>query len=343
MSEFVPEQRVIREEHEGGRKGGVTGSATKHRLDSSGPSGPDGSLYLDVGHRMNGNLSSNTMIRLVCLVLLIGLSACSSFFFYPSREIQEGPAVKLFAHKDIEFVAPDGLALHGWYFPAENPRGSILVLHGNAQNLSTHVNSVLWLVRAGFNIFIIDYRGYGHSDGKPDLAGAHRDADAALETLFLLSGVDPQRVVVLGQSLGGSIAVYTVAHSRHRDQIRALVIDSAFSSYRRIAREKLSSFWLTWPFQYPLSWTIRDDFSADKWIGKVSPVPVLILQGLSDPVVPAHHAERLYEAAHQPKELWLTALPGHVQSFGDAGVRRKFLEYLATAMTETTRHGNPQK
>ncbi len=273
--------------------------------------------------------------RSAVILLAMLLPACSGLFFYPSREMQESPAVKLFPHKDIEFPAADGVALHGWYFPAENAKGSILVFHGNAQNLSTHVNSVLWLVREGFNIFIIDYRGYGLSDGKPDLAGAHLDADAALETLFLMPGTDPDRVVVLGQSLGGSIAVYTVAHSRHKDRIRAVVIDSAFSSYRRIAREKLASFWLTWPFQYPLSWTVTDSYSAERWIGKLSPMPVLILHGLDDPVVPTHHGRMLADAARKPKELWLTALPGHVQSFGDAQVRGQFASWLTTALSAT--------
>lgn len=283
---------------------------------------------------MNGALSCMKLfLRSILVLTLLAVSGCSGLFFYPSRQIQEGPAVKLFAHRDIEFLAADGVALHGWFFPVENAKGSILVLHGNAQNLSTHVNSVLWLVREGFNVFIIDYRGYGHSEGKPDLVGAHRDADAALETLMLLPGVDPERVVVLGQSLGGSIAVYTVAHSRHREHIRALVIDGAFSSWRRIAREKLASFWLSWPFQYPLSWTIRDDYSAERWIAKVSPVPVLILHGLDDPVVPTHHGRMLYEAAAQPKDLWLTAMPGHVQSFADADVRKQFVRYIVTAVT----------
>ncbi len=275
------------------------------------------------------------ILRSILLVALFAATGCSGLFFYPSREMQESPAVKLFPHRDIEFQASDGVALHGWFFPAADSRGSILVLHGNAENLSTHVNSVLWLVKEGFNIFIIDYRGYGLSDGKPDLAGAHLDADAALETLFLLPETDPDRVVVLGQSLGGSIAVYTVAHSRHREQIRALVIDSAFSSYRRIAREKLSSFWLTWPFQYPLSWTVTDRFSAERWIGKVSPVPVLILHGLDDPVVPTHHGRLLFEAARQPKELWLTARPGHVQSFADADVRKEVVRYIVTQITKS--------
>ncbi len=269
----------------------------------------------------------------IILFLLLSAVGCTNLFLYPSRKMQEGSAVKLFAHRDIEFLASDGVALHGWFFPVENARGSILVLHGNAENLSTHVNSVLWLVREGYNVFIIDYRGYGLSDGKPDVAGAHRDADAALETLFLLPGVDPDRVVVLGQSLGGSVAVYTVAHSRRRDHIRALVIDSAFSSYRRIAREKLDSFWLTWLFQYPLSWTVRNDLSAERWIGSISPVPVLIMHGLDDPVVPTHHGRLLFEAARQPKQLWLTARPGHVQSFADEAVRKQFVSFLTTALT----------
>jgi len=262
------------------------------------------------------------------VLLVLTMTGCSSLFFHPSRNMQEGPAVKLFSHRDVVFPSSDGVPIHGWYFPAENARGSILVLHGNAQNLSTHVNSVLWLVKEGYNIFIIDYRGYGWSGGEPDLAGAHRDADAAIEKLFSLPETDPDRVVVLGQSLGGSIAVYSVTHSPHKDRIRALVIDSAFSSYRLIAREKLNNFWLTWPFQYPLSWTVNNDYSADRWIGQVSPMPLLLLHGLDDPVVPTHHGRLLNDAAREPKQFWLTARPGHVQSFGDEAVREQLVRYL---------------
>jgi len=281
------------------------------------------------------NAVKRTLLLPIVVSLVLIMTGCSSLFFYPSREMQEGHAVKLFNHRDVVFPSSDGVPLHGWYFPAENAAGSILVLHGNAQNLSTHVNSVLWIVKEGYNLFIVDYRGYGWSGGEPDLAGVHRDADAALEKLFTMPETDPDRVVVLGQSLGGSIAIYTVAHSAHKDRIRALVIDSAFSSYRRIAREKMGSFWLTWPFQYPLSWTITDRYSAEKWIGQVSPMPVLILHGLDDPVVPVHHGRMLSEAARKPKELWLTSRPGHVQSFGDDAVRQQFVRYLITALTTT--------
>ncbi len=281
--------------------------------------------------------------RFILFLLLLTITGCSGLFFYPSRDMQESPAVKLFSHRDVVFQASDGMVLHGWYFPAENAAGSILVLHGNAQNLSTHVNSVLWLVKEGYNLFIIDYRGYGWSGGEPTLKGVHRDADAALEKLFSMPETDPDRIVVLGQSLGGSIAIYTVTHSPHKDRIRALVIDSVFSGYRCIAREKLSSFWLTWPFQYPLSWTVNDSYSAEKWIGQVTPMPVLILHGLDDPIVPVHHGRMLNEIAVQPKELWLTARPGHVQSFGDEALRKNFVDYLSSVLRSKPTVGPPAK
>ena len=268
------------------------------------------------------------LFHLSSLFLLIVVAGCSALFLHPSREMQESPAVRQFNHRDVVFRAPDGIVLHGWYFPAANPRGSILVLHGNAENLSTHVHSGLWLVKEGFNIFIIDYRGYGWSGGEQALEGAHLDAAAALEKLFDMPETDQDRVVVIGQSLGGSIAVYTVATSPRKDRIRALVIDSVFSSYRRIAREKMNDIWITWPFQYPFSFFFNDDYSVEKYIATVSPVPLLILHGLSDPVVPTHHGRMLFDAAREPKQLWLTLTPGHVQSFADESVRQSLVRYL---------------
>jgi uncharacterized protein len=266
--------------------------------------------------------------RSVLLVVLLASTGCSGMFFYPSRDMQESTVVKTFRHYDVVFPSSDGVPIHGWYFPAANARGSILVLHGNAQNLSNHVHNVLWLVKEGFNLFIIDYRGYGWSGGETSLAGVHLDAAAALDKLFDMPETDPHRVVVLGQSIGGSIAVYTIAHSPHKERIRALVIDSAFSSYRRIAREKMNDIWITWPFQYPFSFFFNDDYSAVKCIKDVSPVPVLILHGLDDPVVPTHHGRMLFEAARDPKELWLTATPGHTMSFADEKVRQALVQYL---------------
>jgi fermentation-respiration switch protein FrsA (DUF1100 family) len=263
------------------------------------------------------------------LLLLVCCTGCTSLFFYPSKQLVDNPTAQLFSPKDVRFKSSDGVDLHGWFFSGgQNARGTVLVLHGNAQNLSTHVNSVLWLVKEGFNLFIIDYRGYGKSDGSPSIQGVHLDAEAAFNTLLTMPQVGGKQIVVLGQSLGGAIAVYTVANSPHKDRIAALVIDSAFSSYRRITREKLADHFITWPFQYPLSFLVSDSYSPIKWIKKVSPVPVLILQGEKDAIVPAQHGQLLYDEASGPREFWKTITPGHIQAFADAAIRERMIRYL---------------
>ncbi len=265
----------------------------------------------------------------VLILLLLAPVSCGSLFFYPQKQLYDNPVADRFPHREVNFKTSDGLLLNGWFFDVKpKALGTILVLHGNAENLSTHVNSVLWLVREGFNLFIFDYRGYGKSEGSPSIKGVHLDAEAALRTVLSLPETEGGNVIVLGQSLGGAIAVYTVAKFERKDRIAALVIDSAFAGYRLIAREKLGGFFLTWPFQYPLSFLVSDSYSPVRWIKKISPVPVLILHGRSDPVVPVHHGLMLYEAAGQPKEFWETEEPGHVQSFADEAIRKKIFDYL---------------
>ncbi len=264
------------------------------------------------------------------VLLVLFFMGCSSLFFYPQKQEKYNRLAQLYSPEDIYFKTPDGITLHGWLFEANSqPLGTLLILHGNAENLSTHVNSVLWLVKEGFNIFIFDYRGYGRSEGKPGLEGVHVDAEEALKTVLNLPQTKGGRVVVLGQSIGGAIGVYTVANFPHKDRVAALVIDSAFSSYRLIAREKLGHFFLTWPFQYPLSFLFNDAYSPVRWIRMVTPVPVLIMHSADDPVVPSHHGSILYEAAPMPKDFWETPVPGHVMAFADEGVRKKFVRYLS--------------
>lgn len=273
------------------------------------------------------------MPRLLALFSLVLLSGCSSLLFYPSKNLLDSPEVTSYHPTDVYFNTPDGLTLHGWFFRADNkPHGSIFFLHGNAENLSTHIYNVLWLVKAGFNIFIFDYRGYGRSEGRPTLAGVHRDAESAFEALLALPEVDKNRVAILGQSIGGAIAIYAVANSPHRDYVKALIVDSTLSSYRLIAREKLGQVFITRPLKYPLSYLFGDEFSPARWIEKISPIPLLIIHGQHDPVVPAHHSQILYEAALEPKVLWRSILPGHTIAFREEQVRKDLIAFLLDAL-----------
>lgn len=267
-------------------------------------------------------------------LLLTGLLGCSGVFFQPYRTYVQTPDQLGLAYQDVYFNASDGTRLHAWFLPAPGKAlGTILFLHGNAQNISTHIMSVRWLPARGFNVFLPDYRGYGASEGEPTLAGVQDDVDAALRTLLARPDVNPDRIVVFGQSLGGAIAIYNVAHSPYRQHIKALVVESAFASYRQIAREKLASFWLTWPFQWPLSWTVSDRYSPAEAVARISPIPLLIIHGDRDAIVPVHHGRQLYELAREPKQLWIVAGGGHIQAFQRQNYRDRFVDYLTAVLS----------
>lgn len=270
------------------------------------------------------------MRRLVLMmVLLPALAGCSNVFFQPWRGQLMTPDQVGIAYQDVYFNAADGTRLHGWFLPAHQaPIGTILHLHGNAENISTHFGAVFWLPERGFNVFLLDYRGYGLSGGEPSLPGAQDDITSALAMLLTRPDVDPDRIVVFGQSLGGALAIYNVAHSPYRSRIRALAVESAFSDYRDIAREKLDGLWLTWPFQYPLSWTVRDDYSPLPAVSKISPIPLLIMHGDQDLVVPIAHGQRLYAAARDPKQFWRVEGAGHIGAFRFLPWRDRFVDYL---------------
>ena len=276
-----------------------------------------------------------TVPFLILALFLAALSGCDSYFFYPQRIHVANPYLERVLHEDVFFKTPDGVRLHGWFFhPNTEPRGTVLFFHGNAENISTHAGAVLWLAREGYQVFLFDYRGYGKSEGKPDMEGIHVDALAAIDEIFRMERVDKDRVAVFGQSLGGSVAVYAVANSPHRDRIRVLVIDSAFSGYRRIAREKIAGVVLLWPLQYPLSLLVTDRYSASRWIGRVRPVSVLLLHGGADKVVPVRHGERLYRLAGEPKQLWIAPGAAHIGALSDENLRKRLLSFLAAVLGE---------
>jgi hypothetical protein len=275
------------------------------------------------------------MRRLLVIGLLsLGLLGCSNVFFFPYHGHMQTPERLGLKYEDVYFNAGDGTRLHGWFLPAEGKAlGTILFLHGNAENISTHIMSVRWLPERGFNVFLLDYRGYGASTGKPTLAGVQYDVESALKMLVARPGVDAGRIVVFGQSLGGAIAVHRVAHTAYRANIRALVVESAFSGYRRITREKLGDFWLTWPLQYPLSWTVSDEYNPAEAVADISPIPLLIIHGDRDPIVPLHHGQRLFKLAREPKQLWIVEGGGHIQAFQRQSYRDRFVAYLTEILS----------
>ncbi len=256
-------------------------------------------------------------------------------FFQPDKREVRNPAQLDLAYRDVYVKTPDGLTLHGWWLVADAPAaGTVVFLHGNAENITTHIGSVYWLPKAHFNVLLMDYRGYGKSAGKASLDGALMDIDATLDYLLQESGLDSRHLIVFGQSLGGALGVYAVAHSPYKPRIRALVIDSAFSGYQAITREKMAGFWLTWPLQWLPVLTMPEEYDPVNSIGRVSPVPVLIVQGEDDQIVPSYHAQRLFDAASRPKELWMVPGRGHIQVFNDIRQRERLVTFMRRAIED---------
>jgi alpha-beta hydrolase superfamily lysophospholipase len=260
-------------------------------------------------------------------------------FFHPARELAAPPELAGGSLEEVFFPSGDGVRLHGWILrPPGPPKGTILFFHGNAENMSTHVNAVLWLVKAGYTVFAFDYRGYGKSGGTPDISGVNRDGVAALDLAFHIQGGEGGGVVVLGQSLGGAIAAYAVANSPRKGEMKALIIDSAFAGYRRIVRDKFVAGIITLPLAWPASWSVEDDYSPERWIGSVAPVPVVVIHGTKDPVVPFSHGERLYRLAGEPKGFWKVEGGGHATALLLPDVRNQLLGFLDSVLPSSVKN-----
>ncbi|MDP9142658.1 MAG: lysophospholipase [Pseudomonadota bacterium] len=267
--------------------------------------------------------------RILLLILCTGLTACTSIFVHPDRVayLQHRPLGT--PVEDVWIAARDGNRMHALFMPPQGERrATVLYLHGNAENLTSHAHAVSWLPAQGYAVLALDYRGFGRSEGDADVDTIHEDAEDALAWLVAQGAPETGPLIVFGQSIGGSVAIRTVARSPLREHVAAVVADSAFSSYRGIAREKLGAVWLTWPLQWPLSLLISNRYTAIDAVADISPIPLLLIHGERDFIVDPSHSQRLYAAAREPKSLWLIPEGTHIDAANRPPVRARLVEFL---------------
>ena len=201
-----------------------------------------------------------------------------------------------FAAEDCWFESLDGLRLHGWYFPHEQPLATILYIHGNAGNLTHRATIARELQKhLASSVLVFDYRGYGRSEGVPTFAGIVRDAEAAREWLAKRDDISDRDVVLIGESLGGGVAVQLAT----RTGARGLILDSTFASLRDAAKAHYAG-WL-------VNAAVRNSFDSVAEIGNYHG-PLLQFHGDRDSVVPLASAQALFAAANEPKRF--ITLPG---------------------------------
>lgn len=257
------------------------------------------------------------------------LCACNHLFYYPDSRERLTPAKFDLPYENFYTHADDGTKLHGWIIRTrKTPRATLLHFHGNAENISSHFLFFAWIVDEGYDLVVFDYRGYGASEGTPSRAGLVKDGLAVLGWTETHSR--SHDLVIAAQSLGGAVAIPVLAQNRAaRTRTRAVILDSTFSSYRRIAREKLADIWLTWPFQWPLSFLVSDELSPIDSISQVE-IPMVFVHSPQDPTVPFNLGRALFDSANNPKEFWTNRWGGHTSAFAANNdyYRAKLLGYL---------------
>ena len=261
------------------------------------------------------------VVLYVSLGLLIKFTnVINQFIYFPERVIDQDPGDFGLEFEDVYLETSDGVRIHGWFVPGSG--GPTLVwFHGNGGNISNRADNIAGLNRRlGVSILIIDYRGYGLSDGSPDEQGTYLDAEAAVAHALSRPDVDPERLVLFGRSLGCAVA----AEMAVRHDVYAVVLESPFTSVPAMARR-------AYPFLPGLGLLTGNMYDT---LGKTARIdaPVMVLHGDSDEIVPFEMGREVFEAAQEPKRFYAIRGAGHNDTFAVGGA--PYLDALASFLAE---------
>lgn len=253
---------------------------------------------------------------------VLGEKGGDRLFYLPTRDAPDRPTDWGCRYENVTFVSGDGTKLSGWFLKPKTsrPKGTIVFSHGNAGAMGYHLGFVVWLVDAGYQVFMYDYRGFGKSGGVLDRRGMVNDVKAAFAHVRTRPDVDANRLISFGHSLGGAKSLTAIGETPVKG-LRAIVTDGAFASYQSMARVVAGQVG---------AGVVSDELSPKDYIAKVSPVPVLIVHGDKDEVVPVSEGKLLFSMAKEPKTLFEVEAGHHGDSLSrDSGAyRRRMLQWL---------------
>jgi uncharacterized protein len=275
-------------------------------------------LLVETSHRSSMRATSSTHMRKFYMTAILSLILIGGFILWlrwyvphmiyrPNRRMEQTPELVRLNYEDVTLTTSDGLRINGWYLPAvasakagvpshADAALTILFFHGNAGNISHRLEKLVIFKNLGVNTFIIDYRGFGRSEGKPTEEGTYLDARAAYDYLVQQRKLAPRSIIVYGESLGSAIA----ADLAGKVEVGGLILEEAFTSITDVGQKMF-------PF-FPVRWLVRNKYDTLSKLPRIK-VPLLILHSREDEIFDMRHPQRLLAAANAPKQL--VELHGH--------------------------------
>jgi len=257
-----------------------------------------------------------------------------------SRVFIPSPSIFNLPFENLFIKARDGTELHLFLIKQSNhsytSAPTLLFLHGNAGNIGHRLGNAKALYdEINCNIALLEYRGYGRSDGQPSEEGLYIDAQACLDYLHTRPDIAKNKIVVFGRSLGGAVAVDLASRSRNKEKIGALIVENTFTSIPDIAK-------ILFPFKFikmlPV-WFYKNQFKSAKKVCKIS-TPVLFISGLTDKLIPPYMMTNLYSGCGAPvKKLARFAGGTHNETWSCSEYFQTINYFLDEVIFLHTEHG----
>lgn len=249
-------------------------------------------------HLTNSPIVANSAKR------IIGEGFGDKYFYYPHSDSSLTPASLKLSYTDITIPSTNNTSLHGWFLPAKDgikkAIGTVVYHHGNDGSVGLYITRIPWLVEANFNVIMYDYRGYGKSTGKVTRKGLIDDAQAAIHYALQRDDLAHTKLISYGYSLGGAKSTVAHAEGRFGPRLVAAINESSFASYKDMAEIKggLTAKRLT-----------KDDYSPINYL-KHTHLPVFLIHGSNDSIVPVSQATKLKASASNKKNIYYWEIQG---------------------------------
>lgn len=252
------------------------------------------------------------------------------FIFKPTSNFQKTPEFYNLSYQNVYLpVASDSRdVIHGWWLPAKQPRlGTLLYLHGNGLNIGSNIKQAYRFQQMGFSVLLIDYRGYGKSQGSfPNESQVYQDAQIAWNYLVNQRKIPANQIFIYGHSLGGAVAIdLAVKHPN----AAGLIVHNSFTSMGKMA--ELNPYFRI----FPIGLILKYRFDSIHKVKSLQ-VPVLLVHGTADPMIPYTMSKSLYAAAPEPKELLLIPDAQHNNGdvfFNNAQYRKTIQNFARSVLT----------